>query len=99
MLLIASGAEPVLVSVTACAALVVPTICEAKTRFAGVRLAVGAVPVPVSVTLWGLLAALSASVTLALRAPVAVGANVTEIVHVAPAARLPGLNGHVFACE
>jgi hypothetical protein len=37
-------------------------------------------------------------VTLAVRLPVADGEKVTEIVHVAFAASVAGLTGHVFAC-
>lgn len=46
-----------------------------------------AVPVPLRVTVWGLPAALSVSVTPAERAPLAVGVKVTLIVQVLPAAR------------
>ena len=43
-------------------------------------------PVPVSVTVCGLVDALSVMVTAPFRVPVAVGVKVTEMVQVAPAA-------------
>ena len=84
--LIVSGAVPLFRSVEVCAALVEPTICEPKARLAGVNATPEAVPVPVRSTLCGLPGALSVTATLALRLPVAVGANATLIVHVALAA-------------
>src|ERR1700687_2335021 len=58
-----SVSVPVLVSVTVCDALVVPTFWGPKLTVAdGVRLAVGEVPVPVSATVRGLPAALSTMV-------------------------------------
>ena len=53
-------------------------------------------PVPVSGTVCGLPVPLSVTVSVPERAPTAVGANVTLIVHVAPAARVVGLIGHAF---
>src|SRR5438132_1358562 len=53
-------------------------------------------PVPLRVTECGLPLALSVIVTLALRVPVVVGANVTLMVQEAPAAKVFGLIGHVF---
>ena len=50
----------------------------------------GGVPVPLSATVCGLPVASSAIKTLAVRLPVAPGVNVTEIVQLAPAARLAG---------
>lgn len=46
----ASAAVPELVSVTACAALVVPVVCDAKVRLIGEKVAVGvaASPVPLN---------------------------------------------------
>ncbi len=89
MLLIVSGAVPLLVSVTACAALVLPTCWLPKLRLVGERVtagAVGATPVPVRLTLCGLPAALSVIDTVPVRVPVAVGVNVTLIVQLAAAA-------------
>ena len=45
-------------------------------------------PVPVRLAVWGLPAALSLTVSVAARVPVAVGVKVTLIVQFAPAARL-----------
>jgi hypothetical protein len=53
------------------------------------------VPVPVSVAVCGLLASLSATLSVAVTAPVAVGLNVTLIVQLAPAANV-GL--HALVC-
>jgi hypothetical protein len=75
---------PTLVSVTAFAALVVPTATEPKLRPVGESFAV--VPTPLSVTFCGLPAALSATLSAAVRAPDAVGLNVTLKVQLAPAA-------------
>ena len=62
-------------------------------RLSGDKVAAGAVPVPVSDTLCGLPAALSATLTEALREPVAWGVNVTLMVQFAPVATLVP---HVF---
>src|SRR2546430_3264536 len=50
----------------------------------------GATPVPLRTTVCGLLAASSVIATLAVRLPLAVGANVMEIVHVPAAASVAG---------
>ena len=55
-------------------------------------------PVPLSVTLCGLPAALSLIVTLAPRLPLADGVKVTLIVQLAPAASVLGLMGQVLVC-
>jgi hypothetical protein len=47
------------------------------------RLTPGAVPVPLKLTTWGVLLALSLIVTEPVRRPVVVGVKVTSIVHVA----------------
>ncbi len=89
MLLIVSVAVPLLVSVTACAALVLPTCWLPKLRLVLERVtagAAGATPVPVRLTLCGLPAALSVIDTVPVRVPVAVGVNVTLIVQLAAAA-------------
>jgi hypothetical protein len=54
--------------------------------FAGAKVTAGAVPVPVMGTTCGLPAASSAKLTLALFAPVVVGANFTPTAQFAPAA-------------
>ena len=82
-------AEPVLVSVTACALLDVPTGCVAKLRLEGLRLSeAAATPVPLRFTLWGLDVALSVIVTVAVELPAAVGEKVTKIRQLAPALTL-----------
>src|SRR5256885_16599568 len=56
----------------------------------------GAVPVPDTPEVWGLLLALSVTANVALRDPVAVGVNVTLIVQVALAAKVEGLMGQLL---
>src|SRR5438128_1866087 len=74
MLVRLSGAPPLLVSVTFCAALVVPTRCSPNALLVAESVAVGGVtPVPVSDTDCGLSAASSVMVTVAVRALAAVG--------------------------
>ena len=57
---------------------------------------VGAVPVPVSVTVCGLEVPLSVIVRLAARDPVAAGVKDTEMVQLEPAASVAGLTGQVL---
>ena len=71
-------ALPVLVSVTVCDGLVVPTGSDGKTGDAD-KLTAGAVPVPIKLTTCGLPLALSVSVRLPERAPAAVGVNARSI--------------------
>jgi hypothetical protein len=78
---------PLFVKLTVCAGLLVPTSWLPKVRVEGERPIPGAVPVPVRLSVWGLLAALSVNVTEAVRAPAALGANETVSVHCAEAAR------------
>ena len=82
-----SAPLPVFVRVTGCAELVVPTGRLPNARLAGERLTTGAVlvPVPERLTVWGLPLALSATLSAAVRAPLAEGVNVTLIVQLAPA--------------
>jgi hypothetical protein len=71
---------PVLVRVTAWVAAEVATAVEAKVRFAAERVATGvfaARPEPLSATVWGELAALSAKLTVADKLPEAAGLNAT----------------------
>jgi hypothetical protein len=82
IVVIVKGAVPELVSVTDCAALVVPTAWLLKVKLVGETLTAGAVPVPVNETVCGLLLALSVTEIDPVRDPVAVGAKVTEIVQV-----------------
>jgi hypothetical protein len=90
---IVNAAVPVFVTVIACAGLVVFSACDANVKLVGANVTTGvlaAAPVPVSGTNCGLPAALSAKLTFALRAPVAVGVNVTLTVQFAFAASEAG---------
>jgi hypothetical protein len=80
---------PVLFRVTVWAALVLPVFWLLKVRLVVDTPAMGALPVPVRLTLWVLLATLlllSVMVTEAARLPVAAGVNVTLMVQVPAAA-------------
>ena len=71
----ASGLVPMLVSCTLCTGLVVPTSCPVKVKLSGLRMACGAMPVPLKET-----TSVPASVETVmppLRAPVVEGVNVT----------------------
>lgn len=88
------------VSVTVCAALFVfkstfPKLIEAGAR---VTVPVGAVPVPLSWSVWGLLGSLSVTCRVAVSFPVVVGAKVTVIVQVVPEGSVPGEAGQWFVC-
>jgi hypothetical protein len=77
-----------LVKVTVCAALLLPTDCSAKFNAADDNEIAGwglAVPVPLRGTVAGLAAALCAIDSVAVRAPAAVGANVSCNLQFAPA--------------
>src|SRR3989454_4906520 len=92
MLVRFSGAPPLLVRVTVCAALVVPTRCLPKALLVAESVAVGGVtPVPVSDTDCGLPAASSVMVTVAVRALAAVGVKVRLRTQLAPAASVAPL--------
>lgn len=86
-----TAAVPVLVSVTFCVAEDAPTAVEAKARLAVERLIVGVAPVPLRATVCGVLAALSAKLSVAESAPVAVGLKVTVTVQEPPALIVPQL--------
>jgi hypothetical protein len=75
--LIFKAVVPLLVTVTVCAALVVPTGWLPKPRLVADRLTAGATPVPERLTVWGVSAALSLIVRVASREPVAKGVKVT----------------------
>ena len=77
---------PVLLSVTDCAALVVPTTAVAKVSELGDTDATGMAPVPLSDTTCGLPVALSETVSWPVRVPVAIGVKVTWIEQLPPAA-------------
>ena len=96
MLVILKEPVPLFWSVTAVPALVLPSLVTANATEVGDRLTVDDVPVPVSAAVWGLLGALSVTVSVADLAPEAVGLNVTLIAQLAPAATLLP---QVFVCE
>src|SRR5207253_11341330 len=97
MLVRFSGAPPLLVSVTFCAALVVPTRCLPKALLVAESVAVGGVtPVPVSDTDCGLSAASPVMYAVAVQAPVAAGVKLTLIVQLAPGATEPAPVGQVL---
>src|SRR5579863_471196 len=75
---------PVLVKVTVCAGLVVPTSWLPKPRLGGERLTPGVAPNPVRGTVCGDPWASSIKISVAPRLPLTAGVNVTEIVQVAP---------------
>jgi hypothetical protein len=83
-----SGPVPLLVIVTVWLALAVVMFWLPNARLAVESVAPGTVPVPLSATACGDVAALSAIVKLAERFPAIVGANVTVIVQVAAGAIL-----------
>jgi len=86
MLETSKTALPELVRSIVWGGLTAPTGWLPIVRLAGERLGLGAPPVPLRLTLRGLLAPLTASVTAAVRVPVAVGWKVTVIVQLASAA-------------
>src|SRR5580698_6488920 len=87
MLFRLSVAEPLLVSVTVCAGLVVRMFCEENVRLSGEMDAEGppVVPVPLRPTDCGLPVALSAIRIEAVRAPAALGVNKALMLQLAPA--------------
>ena len=84
MLVMVKLTLPVFVRVMVCGKLVVPWVWLAKVRVPVERLATEAVPVPVSVTKWGLPGALSTILIEAERPKMAVGVNVTLMVQLPP---------------
>ena len=58
----------------------------------------GAVPVPDTPEIWGLLVALSVTANVAPRGPVAAGVKITLMVHVVLAAKVEGLMGQLLVC-
>src|SRR6266850_33280 len=86
-----SAANPVFVRVTFCATLVEPTLVFGKFRVVPESVTSGAfTPTPDSVTVCGLLAALSVKMMAPERVPVAVGVKVTLIVQNCPPRRPAG---------
>ena len=91
ILAIVSVAVPLFVSVTVCALAVAPTTIFPKDRLPGLSVTAGTggvTPVPESVALSGLVEALVRKVRDAVRAPSAMGINVTLTMQLLPAARL-----------
>src|SRR5436853_5690924 len=85
-------------SVTALAVLVMPTLWLPKSGTGeGERLG-GAVPVPETPAVWGLLLALSVTVNVALRAPITVGVKVALMVQLPLAARVERLRSELVDC-
>ena len=77
---------PGLLRVTVCAGLVVPTAVFRNEMLCGLNTACGVcamVPVPIRVAVWGDPAASSATLTAAVRFPLAAGVKVAEIVQAA----------------
>jgi hypothetical protein len=90
-LLIVNELVPLFVSVATFCAPMPPTTTETQLILAGLTVALPPVedtPVPVNATVWGLLLAESVKLSVALRAPAAVGLNTTDALHVPDAARL-----------
>jgi hypothetical protein len=98
ILLIDSGAFPLLVNVTDWDGLVVFTFRLPKVRLVGLKDTTGAglTPVPPRATLCGLSEALSVRLRLALRLPPVDGVKVTLTLHVPPAASVLGVAGQVL---
>jgi hypothetical protein len=89
------AAVPVLVSVTVCGLLGVPTGWLENVTEDVLKLAIAVTPLPASWSVCGLPAALSVTVSVPVRAPDAVGVKVTEMVHVPPAGKLFAVVVHV----
>src|SRR3989454_1070836 len=85
MLVMLREAVPLLVRVTVCTGLVVLRRWSPKARLVGAKVTAGTIPVPASDTNCGLPGAVSVRVTVAVRAPAAVGVNVRLTRQLAPA--------------
>src|SRR5205823_1019322 len=94
---IVKAAVPVLVNVTVIGALVVASSWLPKSRLVGAKATAGAVPFPLGGTVCGLPPALSATDSVPVRAPEAVGVKVTLMEQLAPAAKVAGLVGQALA--
>jgi hypothetical protein len=82
-----SGAVPVLLTVTLCAALVLPIAVEASVSDVVERLATGALtdkPVPLSAIATGVIVPEWPMLSVPVRAPAAIGVNVTLTVQLSP---------------
>src|ERR1700758_5272172 len=89
MLLMMSGAVPVLDTVTCCVGLVVRIGWLPNASALVESESTGATPVPVSVTICGLVGSEFLIVSVPVSTPVAVGPNLTLIRQLRPGARLP----------
>jgi hypothetical protein len=94
MLLIERDIFWTFLSVKVFAALDNPTASFPNARLAGSRVT-GATPVPVRAIDWGLVEAVSVTVSVAVRLSRADGVNVTVIVQLFPAPRVFGLSAQV----
>jgi hypothetical protein len=94
MLLIVNGVVWAFVMVSVFAALVVPRAWLPKAREAGLNV-MGLMPVPVSVTDWGLVFALWTIVSTDVRLPRAKGVNVTLMLQLLPGPSVLGLIGQL----
>jgi len=102
MLVMESAAAPLLVRVTDCDAVAVPTGDEPKARLVAERVTAGPTPVPASAILCGEPPALSVMVMAAASGPLAVGSKCPWMLQLAPAARFvpqefPNVNDDAFA--
>src|SRR2546429_226701 len=95
--LIVKAAAPVFVSVTVIGVLVVASSWLPKSRLVGANPTPGAVPFPLRENICGLPPASSASDSVPVRAPEAVGVKVTLMVQFPPAAKVAGLVGQALA--
>src|SRR5437588_788945 len=95
--LIVKAAAPVFVSVTVIGALVVASSWLPKSRLVGANPTTGAVPFPLSVMICGLPPALSATDSVPVRGPEAVGVKVTLMVQFPPAAKVAVFMGQALA--
>src|SRR5438874_444914 len=97
MLVMVNAAPLGFESVTALAALVAPTFWLPNVSEVGERRG-GAIPVPDTTAVCGLLLALSVTVKIALRVPVAVGVKVTLMVHFPSPRTADVLGGQLLVC-
>lgn len=84
-----AGLPPSLFTVTESGALVVPTNVPGKVKLTGKTWTIGAAPSPVKLAVCGLPGALSVTDKVPVLVPEAVGAKLTSIVQLAPAASAP----------
>lgn len=75
---------------------VLPAITEAVLGVTEIDCRMADVPVPVSVTSWGLEVPVSTTVRVPFRDPSALGVKVIEMVQLAPAAKVAGLTGQLL---